>query len=449
MLNRYSLYKDSSIGWIGQAPHHWFIKPMKHLVVCNVNSLAENTDDNYLLEYIDIGSVTLEKGIAITQKLTFKESPSRARRIVKKNDVIISTVRTYLKAIARINSNDSNLIASTGFAVLSAGKEVDSGFLYYYCISDGFISEVHSISRGVSYPSITSTDLLNLSLCVPPLQEQSKIAKYLDYKTAQIEKLITDKEKLINLLNEERTSVINQAVTKGVNPNERMKDSGVEGLGEIPGNWGVKKLKHIAHINPSTKTYALTERQEEYVVFLPMEKVSEEGDISQDVRRKTSDVISGFTYFERDDVIVAKITPCFENGKGALLSNLETDYGFGSTEFHTIRAAETVTKEFIYYITKSERFMTFGEAFMSGAAGQKRVPTSFLKEFKIGVPEIEEQKTIVDHIKTECGNIDSILAKILKEIELLKEYKTALISEVVTGKIDVWNEVLTDLTELA
>ena len=149
------------------------------------------------------------------------------------------------------------------------------------------------------------------------------------------------------------------------------KPSDIEWVGDIPAHWDVKKLKYVAKINWSRSAIDLRKDLEKEVVFLAMERVSETGELNQENRKKVKDAITGFTYFERNDVIVAKITPCFENGKGALLDDLETDFGYGSTEFHTIKASAKVLPKFLYALTRSERFMASGEAFMTGSAGQK------------------------------------------------------------------------------
>ena len=284
-------------------------------------------------------------------------------------------------------------------------------------------------------PKLMNNMMAKIPFVIPPKPEQTAIANYLDKKTEQIDNLITQKQKLIDLLKEERTAVINQAVTKGINHKVKLKPSGVEWLGEIPEHWGVKKLKYVASVNYSKRMQHNKELKD--VVFLPMEKVSEEGYIYQEIRKYIHEVTSGFTYFERGDVIVAKITPCFENGKGAILNNLETPYGYGSTEFHTLKANDNILPVYLYYITKSERFMKIGEAFMTGSAGQKRVPASFIENFYIGLPAIETQKQIIKYIEDETYKIKNTILIIEREIELMQEYRTALISEVVTGKVKV------------
>ena len=218
-----------------------------------------------------------------------------------------------------------------------------------------------------------------------------------------------------------------------VEPSE-IKDSGVEWLGEIPEHWEVKRLKYVAKINP-VKNHENNKKGKD-VVFLPMERVNENGTFNDELVKTVEELWNGYTYFERGDIIIAKITPCFENGKGALLSNLKTDFGFGSTEFHVLRA-ESISSIFLFYSTRSELFMKIGQAFMTGAAGQKRVPTDFIAEFRLPIPPLHEQTIIVQHIESESARIDAKIANAKKLIDLLKEYRTALISEVVTGKMRV------------
>ena len=147
-------------------------------------------------------------------------------------------------------------------------------------------------------------------------------------------------KKLIALLKEQKQNIINEAVTKGINPEVEMKDSGLEWLGEIPAHWEVRRLKQIIYFNPSKNENVKTASPEERVVFLPMEKISVDGRIDCSLKSELKQVSEGFTYFAKDDVVIAKITPCFENGKGAFLSELETDFGFGTTELFVLRPSK-------------------------------------------------------------------------------------------------------------
>ena len=221
-----------------------------------------------------------------------------------------------------------------------------------------------------------------------------------------------------------------------MNKYPKYKPSGIEWIGEIPEHWRVKMLKYVADINPSKKNYSFEKESEDEIVFLPMEKVFENGMINQEKKKKINEVSTGFTYFEIGDVIVAKITPCFENGKGALLENLETNFGFGSTEFHTMRASNLITKSLLFYQTKTDRFKNLGKAFMTGSAGQKRVPSSFVEDFIIVLPPTGEQTAIANFLDEKTAQIDKLITSKQKLIQLLKEERAAIINQAVTRGIN-------------
>jgi len=182
------------------------------------------------------------------EPMKFADAPSRARRVLVNGDVLISTVRTYLRAITHIDKVNRNLICSTGFAVLSAGQKVIPRFLSYWVRSSYFVDEVVAISVGVSYPAINASDIGSLPFPVIELSEQRAIASFLDRETGRIDALIEKKERQIELLGEKRAALISHAVTKGLNPNVKIKPSGIEWLGDIPERWEVKRLKHCADL---------------------------------------------------------------------------------------------------------------------------------------------------------------------------------------------------------
>lgn len=203
--------KDSGIEWIGEIPKYWDIIPLKYLVGLNENSLKENTDDNYEFDYIDIGSVTLEDGIKQYQRMKFSESPSRARRKVKYKDVIVSTVRTYLKAISTIPDKE-NIIVSTGFAVLTP-YNINHKYLGYFTKSNYFTDVVSKYSTGISYPAINSSQIVNFKILVPSEGEQLSIAHFLDEKCNKIDNLIKQKQEIIIQLESYKKSLIYEYVT--------------------------------------------------------------------------------------------------------------------------------------------------------------------------------------------------------------------------------------------
>jgi len=220
-----------------------------------------------------------------------------------------------------------------------------------------------------------------------------------------------------------------------------MKDSGIEWLGEIPEHWEIKRLRFVADVNPvkSEVSHLLPNTE---VSFVPMEAVGEFGGLRLDYTRVIDDVYQGYTYFREGDVVIAKITPCFENGKGSIAEGLTNNVGFGTTELHVVRPGKTLDRRFFFFLSISAPFRQPGEAEMYGAGGQKRVPDSFVRNYRIPLPPLTEQQQIVKHLDAEWTRIDALSKQVRKSIDLLREYRTALISAAVTGKIDVRREVV-------
>lgn len=210
-LNPDAPMKDSGIEWIDKIPENWRIGKLKYFSSVNDESLSNKTSLDYKFKYIDIGSVSLEKGIVNYEKTNFKDAPSRARRIVKDNDIIISTVRTYLKAIAVIRDS-KDMIVSTGFAVIRP-KRIKSNFLSYYLKSDIFTERVSQLSEGIAYPSIASEKLINIKIIVPDEKSQLEIGEFLDIRTQQIDTLINKKQQMLKELESYKQSLIYEYVT--------------------------------------------------------------------------------------------------------------------------------------------------------------------------------------------------------------------------------------------
>ena len=215
------------------------------------------------------------------------------------------------------------------------------------------------------------------------------------------------------------------------------KESGVIWLGDVPAHWGVRRLKYAAALNPSRTESRNSLLPDTTVTFLPMERVWSDGQIDPEEISPASKVWTGFTYFRRDDVLVAKITPCFENGKGAHLHSLPTAIGFGSTEFHVLRAKPFVLPQFLYRLTTASEFRKLGTDAMIGAAGQQRVPSSFLANYSVPLPPLPEQAAIVRFLDHVDGGIRRYIRAKQKLIALLEEQKQAIVHQVVTGQIDV------------
>lgn len=213
--------KDSGIEWLGEIPKHWEIKRLKYVAEINRNTLNENTNSDYEFQYIDIGNVTIEGLTHPPQLMKFKDAPSRARRVAKKGDTIVSTVRTYLKAIAFIENKADNIICSTGFAVLTSNGILNSKYLYYFMINEKIIDLINSLSTGISYPAINSSDLANIVIWFPKeIKEQQEIINLIEYEISLTYHTLIKMEKEIELLEEYRTSLISEVVTGKVDVRE-------------------------------------------------------------------------------------------------------------------------------------------------------------------------------------------------------------------------------------
>lgn len=217
-------------------------------------------------------------------------------------------------------------------------------------------------------------------------------------------------------------------------PYSDYKPSGVAWLGGIPAHWEVKRLRYCLKKTPARHSSDLP--TDTPVSFVPMDAVGEYGGMRLGGERDVGDIGSGYTYFEDGDVVVAKITPCFENGKGALAAGLCNGVAYGTTELHVLRPGIGMEQRFLFYLSISQPFRKIGEAMMYGAGGQKRVPEEFVKNFQSGVPPVVEQSVIADFLDRETARIDRLVAKKHEFIDRLKEKRAALITQAVTRGLD-------------
>jgi len=429
----YSAYKVSGVEWLGEVPAHWSVEKLKYTSGINKNTLRETTEPTYHFNYVDIGNVQECKGIVQKESMTFQNAPSRARRIVKKGDVIVSTVRTYLKAIAPIRDDDDTIV-STGFCVVTPKDKLHSEYAGYLLRSSYFVEKVVSISVGVSYPATNASDIANIKLPLPTYSEQQQIATFLDKETTQIDTLIEKQQKLIELLKEKRQALISHAVTKGLNPNVPLKESGVEWLGEVPAHWEVKRYKNVtrridvgiaeaathAYVDKGIPILRSTNVGENYLKLDNILYIFEEFAIKNQNK---------FLY-ENDIVTVRTGYP----GRSAVIpKELDMSHCF------TLLIAtpnETVVSEFLCYALNSEIGKKYFDLQSWGTA-QKNISVPILQNFFIAIAPLYEQLAIVEYLKDKCGKLDSLIKKASQAIALLKERRTALISAAVTGKIDV------------
>lgn len=210
---------------------------------------------------------------------------------------------------------------------------------------------------------------------------------------------------------------------------------------DVPSNWVWTKLKYVVKVNPSKKNVKEIDDITE-VSFIPMSNISDiEGKIIEEQVKLLGEVKKGYTNFQQGDVLFAKITPCMENGKSAIVGELINNLGYGSTEFHVLRPSKTILKEFVYYLVRAEWFREEAKRNMSGSVGQQRVPKQFLEEYNISLPPLEEQKRIVERIETLFKKLDIAKELVQNALNSFEKRKAAILHKAFTGELTAkWRE---------
>ncbi|WP_441373548.1 restriction endonuclease subunit S [Acinetobacter lwoffii] len=447
---KYAEYKDSGVEWLGEIPRHWDSKPLKYLCTYNDEVLPETTAKDAEIQYIDIGSVSAVDGISKIETMIFKDAPSRARRIVRDGDVIVSTVRTYLEAIAPINNPPENLIVSTGFAVIRPNQYLYKSFASYCLRAKGFIKEVVARSVGVSYPAINSSDLVNITIPSIEYAEQVKIANFLDHETAKIDSLIAKQEKLIELLKEKRQAVISHAVTKGLNPDVAIKDSGVEWLGQVPEHWTVKPNKYLLDFVTSgsrgwAQFYADTGSLFFRIANLTRDTIEPKLESLQFVEPPQG------SEGERSKIKIGDLLISITADLGSVcVADSSIQNGYVSQHVALCRPQKLYNSRWLAYYILSD---SAKEQLLGSGYGGTKIQLSLedIKELVIAVPPKEEQILIANYIDEKLNQFEHLIKQANKLVMTLQERRTALISSAVTGKIDVrnWqypNEAKTELS---
>jgi type I restriction enzyme, S subunit len=445
---RYEAYQDSGIEWLGEIPAHWKVKRLKNIASCNDEVLGENTPSDYEIEYVDISSVDLVQGITDSEIIPFSKAPSRARRKVRDGDIIVSTVRTYLKSIAAIRQPSENTIVSTGFAVIRPIHTCNPDYIGYVLQSEGFVCDVVANSVGVSYPAINSSVLTRLPVIEPPLEEQKTIARFLDYKTAQIDALIAKKASLLKKLAEKRSALISQAVTKGLDPKVPMKDSGVEWLGEIPGHYQLKRLKFVIEqiIDAEHKT-APYDADGEFLVVRTT-NVRNGKLLLKNGKYVDKDTYEKWTTRavpEPGDILFTREAPAGEAclvpeepilclGQRMVLFKFDHEKYDGYFLLNSIYSG--IADDFVKSLSLGSTVCHFN--------------MSDIGSIPLIIPPYAEQQQISQWLELYIGKFDAQAGKVKLGIQQLKEYRTALITNAVTGAIDVRNiQIPNDLQEAA
>ncbi|MDM2779809.1 restriction endonuclease subunit S [Citrobacter sp. Cpo142] len=428
----YSEYKDSGVEWLGAVPNDWHIIKLKYMADL-LTAKPSHPDELFVgLENISSGDgkyISKEETIADCVAITFK-----------KNDILFGKLRPYL---AKSWLATFSGVCSSEFLVLRTVKSHPK-FLNYYSLTNKFIEQVNSSTYGSKMPraSWEFIGLLPVPTCSYTLSE--KIATFLNYETAKIDNLIEKQQQLIELLKEKRQAVISHAVTKGLNPDVPMKDSGIEWLDSIPSSWEVKPTYAIC----SASTEKNTDGLENNVLSLSYGNI---------IKRKTDTnfglLPDSFNTYQivKDGDIILRLTD-LQNDKNSLRVGLVTQSGIITPAYLKLSVKHAITPSFSYYLLHT--YDIFKVFYGMGGGLRQSMKFEDFRRLPLLIPSKIEQESIVTFIDKRIIKIDILIEKQLQQIALLKERRTALISAAVTGKIDVrhWrapNEQTTDEAEAA
>ena len=442
-MKKYDNYKDSGIEWLGEIPENWEMWKISHAFKrIGSGTTPESGNplyhENGTINWLNTGD--LNDGIlnSCNKKVTAKALEDfSSLKIFPAGSLVMAM---YGATIGKTSIINFDTTTNQACCVFCKGEIIDVKFLQYWFI--GNKEHIINLAIGGGQPNISQNILKDVRVSCPNFNEQTAIANYLDHKTAQIDTLIAKKEQFISLLQEERTAIINQAVTKGLDPKVKMKDSGIEWLGEIPEHWEVAKFNLYVSIrhghqfmnhdftDDGVKVVKITQLHKDG--YLDLSKCSyvssEQLENYQSILIKEKDILMCLT-----GGTIGKIIRVGEVNE-PLLQNYRVGH-FSSGK------ASKISDDFIFWLMSSESIVS-QIFFQMRETGQPNIGMDDFGRMRITIPPLMEQEKIVKHIVNKTVEISEILIKSKQEIELLKEYKTALISEVVTGKVDVRDVIL-------
>jgi type I restriction enzyme S subunit len=429
-MKKYHSYKSSGVDWIGEIPTSWSILKLKHeykIQKGRIPKIINEKEDKGLVPYL---SMDVLRGSEISSFVSIDDGVS-----VKKGQTLILWDGSNSGEIIKVEKD--GILSSTMGVLNKIGNKLNEEFSFYQLKS--FEPEIRNNTNGMGIPHVDGQYVRNLTLLTPPIQEQEQIFNYLDDKTTIIDKLISTKQKKVELLKEQRITLINQVITKGLNPNVKMKDSGFEWIGEIPESWVVGKLKHYSELRISSIDKHIYDYERKVMVcnytdvyyneFITKELELRLGSCSEDEFNKFK--------LENGDVIITKDSesptdigvPSLVNGN---FENVVCGYHLSIIK----PSRNKLIGSFLFRQLQTKRIRSYYEICSNGITRFGLGKSSVL-DTPIILPSIHEQEQIVQYLDNHTIEIDKLVFMEQRKIELLKEYRQSLISEVITGKIKV------------
>jgi type I restriction enzyme S subunit len=442
---RYERYKDSGIEWIGEIPEHWEITKLKYIcsesAVYGLNESAENYVEEGV-RFIRTTDIDNKGNLDNSMGGVFLPEEKVKGYILKTGDLLVSRSGS-LGTSLYFDEDKYGKCSYAGYLVkFRANSKNCPKFLFYYSKSNIFYIQIQLALVSSTISNFNGNKYANMILPLPSYYEQKAISNFLDQKTAVIDDLIADKEKLIELLQEKRQAIITEAVTKGLNPNVRMKDSGIEWIGEIPEHWSITKMKYLL----SPKKYSIkagpfgSQLKNDDMVSGDVKVYNQKTVLDNDfksgdyyIENYKYEELRAFEVFSGDLLVTTRGTI----GKTAIVPK---DAEKGILHPCLIKITlnpDKVLNEYINVVFNNTKIVTNQIMLESNATTIDVIYTDTLKNLVLPIPPLEEQKSIIDFVDAKIGEIDGLISSINNQIQKLKEYRQSLISEAVTGKIDV------------
>ena len=445
---KYAEYKDSGVEWLGEIPRHWDLKPIKYLFGIINGSTPKSGEEAFWdgeITWITPSDLSKLRSHVIGESIrtiTKKGLDSCGTSLVP-SDTIILSCRAPIGSLA-VTSKEA--CTNQGCKSLVKKYDLSTKFFYYYLSIS--TKQLNNLGRGTTFLELSSDELGSYALGIPNAEEQTQIANFLDHETAKIDTLIAKQEKLMELLKEKRQAVISHAVTKGLNPDVNMKDSGVEWLGQVPEHWTVSKLKHFVNVVDCKHITA-----EFFDEGIPLASIGEVKGWKVNLsnakltnEKYYQELIDGNRKPQVGDIIYTRNATV---GEASLVHTELPKFALGQ-DVCLIHIIQKLSSEYLLHFLKSEIIKIQLNSAMVGSTF-KRINVDDIRNYVIVIPPIEEQECILKDLDQKIEKYDSLINFAVKQIQLMQERRTALISSAVTGKIDVrnWQDPNEAKTELS
>ena len=440
-FQKYEAYKESGVEWLGEVPKHWEVSLLKRRYQVTLGKMLKSnqTSSNETEEFYLRAANIHWRGVDTTDVKRMWFTPEEKNKLkLCKGDLLVSEGGDVGRS-ALWNDEIEGCYIQNSINRIRAREDADTRFLFYWMYFIKYADYIDMICNKATIAHFT-VEKVEATPCVyPPLEEQKQIAAFLDKETAKIDTLIDKQEQLITLLQEKRQAIISHAVTRGLNPNVKMKDSGIEWLGEVPAHWEVKKLKHIV-----TKPLmyganeAAIDDDRDQPRFVRITDIRNNGTLREDTFRSLPWHLAKPYMLREGDVLLARSGATV--GKSFIYSSDWDECCFAG---YLIKASIDISKAspyWFYRYTESDYYWNWISSTLIQATIQN-VSAEKYNNFSLCIPPKQEQKQIAAFLDSETTKIDTLIEKCETAIELLKERRTALISAAVTGKIDVRDAV--------